>query len=126
MTDSSIKITEKNWIKVGQAIDVEQARSKQRTLTWLTVQEELHQAEQALRAMSIPQKYWEGCKVHVQEHFKLPNAYKYLAESTCVSIVRGANAWYFVRAYRAAGNSGRSSLTLSETAIANIPRTMAL
>jgi len=120
-------VSEKSISKVQQMIDEAQANAKARLLKVDDVMNAIKEAEDKLKELRIPKKYWVGCWVIVEPE-SVPMRYQFKAMGTYAVIVRKSSGWKLANVFRDKckqepwGRRMRAKLILSDVAHANIPK----
>ena len=111
-----IKVDEKNFDKLNEAIKAAEGKARERKIDARDVVWMVNRIEKELR---IPKKRMNGivavCDYNAQ---KYPNAYKYTPESTWVWLQRFPSGWFVVdvERRRTGGTEKRFTLNLPEEA----------
>jgi len=85
--------------KIQAALDKVQAKCQSRTLDASEVETAAQRASALLTQIGIPKRLWRGFKILV-DPYRVPNAYRYSAESTQVSITCTSGTNFFMTAIR--------------------------
>jgi len=116
---------------IYQIIDEAQANAKARLLKVDDVMNAIKEAEDKLKELRIPKKYWIGCWVIVEPE-SVPVNYKFEAMDTYAVIVRKSSDWKLANVSRDKckqepwGRRMRAKLILSDVAHNHIPKEYAL
>lgn len=120
-----IKITKTEEIK--KALKKVEGRATSFCFYPSRIDSAVKQAEQTLQGLRIPKKAWRGCSI-ILKPSQPPNAYKWRANGTFVTLVRKSKDWFVVNITRtvnpscSGGRASREILLLTENQIKHMPR----
>lgn len=112
--------------KVKEMVEKGQKGAKVRLIKVEDIFEAIEKVEMRLQDISIPKKYWVGCRIYIDPE-ALPVSYMFEAEGTAAILERKASVWDLISVYRKRcqnkpyGGFRRIRLVLSEIAKQNIP-----
>lgn len=111
-----IQINPKNEEKINSFIAEKEGKARERKVEYSDIVSAIAAIEKKL---GIPKKCMEGITAEIDIHAQdFPNAYKWRAESTQITILRKSSGWYltYVSRYYTKRESQRYMVTLTEQA----------